>query len=103
MYLTQSRHRGPPQNPDRVAIIRRDRVRTVAESVNRIACLAGVLMSVGVQRGDRVGILTLNSDLRHMPTKFVVPTISPVTAPLLMPRLPGWSIKWLKKSSGGNR
>jgi acyl-CoA synthetase (AMP-forming)/AMP-acid ligase II len=62
MYLTQSLHRNLQQNPDRLASIYRDRTRTMAESVDRIASLAGALTGLGVQRGDRVGILALNSD-----------------------------------------
>jgi acyl-CoA synthetase (AMP-forming)/AMP-acid ligase II len=65
MYLTQSLHRSLQQNPDRPATIYRDRVRTVAESVDRIAHLAGALAALGVQPGDRVGILALNSDRYH--------------------------------------
>jgi acyl-CoA synthetase (AMP-forming)/AMP-acid ligase II len=62
MYLTQSLHRNLQQDPDRPATIYRDRTRTMAESVDRIARLAGALAGLGVQRGDRVGILALNSD-----------------------------------------
>jgi acyl-CoA synthetase (AMP-forming)/AMP-acid ligase II len=62
MYLTQSLHRNLQQNPDRPATIYRDRTLTMAESVDRIARLAGALTGLGVQRGDRVGILALNSD-----------------------------------------
>jgi acyl-CoA synthetase (AMP-forming)/AMP-acid ligase II len=65
MYLTQSLHRSLQQNPDRPATIYRDRIRTVAESVDRIAHLAGALAELGVQRRDRVGILSLNSDRYH--------------------------------------
>jgi acyl-CoA synthetase (AMP-forming)/AMP-acid ligase II len=65
MYLTQSLHRSLQQNPGRPATIYRDRIRTVAESVDRIARLAGALTGLGVQRGDRVGILALNSDRYH--------------------------------------
>jgi acyl-CoA synthetase (AMP-forming)/AMP-acid ligase II len=65
VYLTQSLHRNLQQNPDRPATICRDRVRTVAESFDRIARLAGALSVLGVQRGDRVGILALNSDRYH--------------------------------------
>jgi acyl-CoA synthetase (AMP-forming)/AMP-acid ligase II len=65
MYLTQSLHRNLQQSPDRPATIYRDRIRTVAESVDRIARLAGALTGFGVQRGDRVGILALNSDRYH--------------------------------------
>jgi acyl-CoA synthetase (AMP-forming)/AMP-acid ligase II len=62
VYLTQSLHRNLQQSPNRPATIYRDRTRTVAESVDRIARLAGALTGLGVQRGDRVGILALNSD-----------------------------------------
>ena len=62
VYLTQSLHRNLQQNPDRPATIYRDRVRTVAESVERVARLAGALRTLHVQPGDRVGILALNSD-----------------------------------------
>ncbi|MDT5017312.1 MAG: hypothetical protein QOD39_3472 [Mycobacterium sp.] len=65
MYLTQSLHRNLQQNPDGAATIYRDRTRTTAESVDRIARLAGALTGLGVQRGDRVGILALNSDRYH--------------------------------------
>jgi acyl-CoA synthetase (AMP-forming)/AMP-acid ligase II len=62
VYLTQSLHRNLQQSPDRPATIYRDRVRTVAESVERVARLAGALCTLGVTPGDRVGILALNSD-----------------------------------------
>lgn len=65
MYLTQSLHRNLQQNSERPATIYRDRIRTVAESADRIARLAGALADLGVQRGDRVGILALNSDRYH--------------------------------------
>lgn len=54
----------------RAAQIRRDapatidgtRIRTWGESADRTARLAGALVSLGCKRGDRVGILSLNSD-----------------------------------------
>ncbi len=65
MYLTQSLHRNLQQNPNRPMTIFGDRVRTVAESADRIARLASALTTLGVTRGDRVGILALNSDRYH--------------------------------------
>jgi acyl-CoA synthetase (AMP-forming)/AMP-acid ligase II len=65
MYLTQSLHRNLQQFPDQPATIYRDRVRTVAELADRIARLAGALSALGVQPGDRVGMLALNSDRYH--------------------------------------
>lgn len=81
MYLTQSLHRSLQQNPDRVATICRDRVRTMAESVDRIARLSGALVAIGVQRGDRVGILALNSD-RYHEYFFAVPWTGAVINPV---------------------
>ncbi|MEV6768764.1 long-chain-fatty-acid--CoA ligase [Nocardia sp. NPDC051030] len=65
MYLTQTLHRALQQNPDRLLTIDGARERTVAQSVDRIARLAGALRSLGVADGDRVGILSLNSDRYH--------------------------------------
>lgn len=81
MYLTQSLHRNLQQNPDRPATIYRDRVRTVSEYVNRIARLAGGLTTLGVQRGDRVGILALNSD-RYQEYFYAVPWIGAALNPV---------------------
>jgi acyl-CoA synthetase (AMP-forming)/AMP-acid ligase II len=61
MYVTQALHRAVQQNPDQPHTIFGDRVRTFAESADRIARLASALRSVGVGTDDRVGILSLNS------------------------------------------
>jgi len=81
VYLTQSLHRNLQQSPDRPATIYRDRVRTVAESVDRIARLAGALTGLGVQRGDRVGILALNSD-RYQEYFHAIPWIGAAVNPV---------------------
>jgi acyl-CoA synthetase (AMP-forming)/AMP-acid ligase II len=81
VYLTQSLHRNLQQNPDRPATICRDRVRTVSESVDRISRLAGALSGLGVQRGDRVGILALNSD-RYQEYFHAVPWIGAALNPV---------------------
>jgi acyl-CoA synthetase (AMP-forming)/AMP-acid ligase II len=65
VYITQALHRAVQQNPDRPHTIYRDRVRTVAESADRVARFAGALRALGVGSGDRVGILALNSDRYH--------------------------------------
>jgi acyl-CoA synthetase (AMP-forming)/AMP-acid ligase II len=81
MYLTQSLHRNLQQNPDRPATVYRDRIRTVAQSVDRISRLADALAGLGVQRGDRVGILALNSD-RYQEYFHAVPWIGAALNPV---------------------
>ncbi|MFD6452344.1 AMP-binding protein, partial [Nocardia sp. NPDC060220] len=65
MHITQSLHAALQHGPDRTATIFGTRRRTVAESVDRIARLAGALRELGVGAGDRVGIYALNSDRYH--------------------------------------
>jgi acyl-CoA synthetase (AMP-forming)/AMP-acid ligase II len=65
MQVTQSLHRALQQRPDARLTVFRHRVRTVAESFDRVARLAGALREVGVRSGDRVGMLALNSDRYH--------------------------------------
>lgn len=62
MYLTQGLHRSLQANPEAIATIYKDRVRTYAQHVDRIARFAGALQKLGVQAGDRVGMLSMNSD-----------------------------------------
>jgi acyl-CoA synthetase (AMP-forming)/AMP-acid ligase II len=65
MQLTQLLHRDVQQDPQRAATVFGDRVRTIAESADRVARFAGALRALGVQPGDRVGIMALNSDRYH--------------------------------------
>ena len=65
MQVTQALHRLLQQEPGRPLTIHNGRVRTVAESADRVARLAGALRSAGVGGGDRVGMLSLNSDRYH--------------------------------------
>lgn len=62
MYLTQGLHRSLQATPQRIATIYKDRVRTYAEHADRIARFAAGLHGLGVKVGDRVAILSLNSD-----------------------------------------
>src|SRR4051812_36729569 len=65
MQLTRCVHRAVRQTPDLPATIFGDRVRTWAQSADRVARLAAALKDLGVGTGDRVGLLALNSDIYH--------------------------------------
>lgn len=65
MYVTQSLHRMLQQCPDMPLTVFADRQRTVRQSADRIARLAGALRARGVRRGERVAFLGLNSDRYH--------------------------------------
>ena len=62
MYLTQGLHRAVQSHPQRTATIFGSRQRNYAEHGERVARLAAALQALGVARGDRVGMLGLNSD-----------------------------------------
>jgi len=65
VYLTQGLHRAVQQQPDAVATVFGGRRRSNAESIDRIARLAGAFRGLGLQAGDRAAILSLNSDRFH--------------------------------------
>ena len=81
MYITQGLHRSLQQTPDRVATICGDRQRTFAEVGDRIARFASALQGLGVASGDRVAILSLNSD-RYLEYLFGVPWADAVLNPI---------------------
>lgn len=60
--FTQTIHRAVQQNPKRIATVACGRRQTYAQFVDRVQRLAGGLRGLGVKKGDRVGILSLNSD-----------------------------------------
>jgi long-chain acyl-CoA synthetase len=70
-YMTQSLHRAVQQKPHAVATIFGERRRTWAEFGDRVARLASGLRALGVDSGDRVGILALNSD-RYLESLFAI-------------------------------
>jgi len=62
LYLTQALHRAMQCSPRAVATVFQGRTRTYGELGERVARLAGGLRRLGVQPGDRVGVLALNAD-----------------------------------------
>ncbi|WP_440713304.1 long-chain-fatty-acid--CoA ligase [Gordonia sp. FQ] len=65
MQITHALRQSAQLTPDRVLTICGDRRRTAVQIVDRVARLAGALRSLGAGSGDRIGILSLNSDRYH--------------------------------------
>ncbi|MHB1375659.1 MAG: AMP-binding protein, partial [Thauera sp.] len=61
MYLTQLLHRNLQRRPGRDALVCGSTRRTYSQLHDRVARLAGHLKRLGVQRGDRIAVLSLNS------------------------------------------
>ena len=72
MYLTQCLHRSLQQHPDRIAVRFGSRKRTFREYTERVSRLAGALQTLGMHTGDRVAMLSLNSD-RYLEYQMGVP------------------------------
>lgn len=72
MYLTQSLHRAMQQHPERIAVRCGSRQHTFLELGERVARLARALQKLGMQPGDRVAMLSLNSD-RYLEYQMAVP------------------------------
>ena len=81
MEITQALHRAAQQTPDLPATILGDRVRTWAQCRERVARLAGGLRALGVGAGERVAMLSLNSD-RYHEYLFAVPWAGGVVTPV---------------------
>ncbi len=69
--LTQALHCGARLYPQRIASCFGARSRTYGELRDRVSRLAAGLRELGMQTGDRVGVLALNSD-RYLETLFAV-------------------------------
>jgi acyl-CoA synthetase (AMP-forming)/AMP-acid ligase II len=80
MYLTQCLHRAVQQHPDRIAVRFGDRQRTFRDFADRVARLAGALRQLGMQEGDRIAMLSLNSD-RYLEYQMAVPWAGGVLNP----------------------
>jgi len=62
MNITQPLHKALRECPDALAIVDGERRQNWRQLVSRIGSLAGGLQSLGMQHGDRVGVLARNSD-----------------------------------------
>lgn len=81
MNLSDLVHRAVQRQPDKIATICGERRRTWVQVSERIARLGGALQKLGLQRGERVSLLALNSD-RYLETYFAVPWADGVIVPM---------------------
>lgn len=80
MQFTQGLHRAVQQQPDALAVVCKDRRRTFRELHDRVARLAGGLQGLGIGRGTRVCILSLNSD-RYLESYLAIAWLGAVVNP----------------------
>lgn len=81
MYLTQGLHRAARATGDKPMTVCADRVRTFREVADRVARLAGAFGSLGIREGDRIAMLSLNSD-RYSEYLLAVPWAGAVVNPI---------------------
>ena len=62
MYLTAGLHRSMQKHPDKIATVTGARRQTYRQLVNRVARTASALRALGLQPGERLSVLSLNSD-----------------------------------------
>ena len=62
MQISSIIRRAAQVNPNGIATIFEDRQQSWSQMLERVAQLAGALQSLGLKAGDRVALLSLNSD-----------------------------------------
>lgn len=80
MQFTQGLHRAVQQRPKSIATVCQGRIKTYRDIHDRVARLAGGLVQLGIRRGDRVCILSLNSD-RYLEAYLAIAWIGAVATP----------------------
>ena len=81
MRVTQALLRNRQQIPHSIATVDGERRHSWTQLSDRVARLAGGLQALGLQPGERVGVIGLNSD-RHLEIFFAVPWAGGVIVPI---------------------
>ena len=97
MYLTQGCG-GSADPAAEQSTVFRDRRRVWSETADRVARIAGGLSEAGVQPGDRVAILALNSD-RYFELLYAIPWLGAVMVPINT-RLATPEVQYILEDSG---
>ncbi len=98
MYLTQGLRRAQQIRPNAKSTVFRGRRRIWSETAERVARIAGGLKATGVQAGDRVAILALNSD-RYFELMYAIPWLGAVMVPVNT-RLATPEVQYILEDSG---
>jgi acyl-CoA synthetase (AMP-forming)/AMP-acid ligase II len=98
MYLTQGLRRARQIRPAGFSTVFHDRRRTWAETVERVARVAGGLKALGVRSGDCVALLALNSD-RYYELLYAIPWLGAVMVPVNT-RLAAPEVAYILEDSG---
>ncbi len=98
MDVTQGLRRAAQIRPAGTATIFRDRRRTWRETEDRVARLAGGLLTLGLSAGGRAAILALNSD-RYFEYLLAVPMAGGAVVPINI-RLAAPEIQYILEDSG---
>jgi long-chain acyl-CoA synthetase len=96
--LTQGLRRAVQLNADNISTVFGTRRRTWRQTIERVACVAGALSALGVKRGDRIAMLSLNND-RYFELMYAIPWIGAVLVPLNT-RLAAPEIEYILSDSG---
>ncbi|MEL0022497.1 MAG: AMP-binding protein, partial [Rickettsiales bacterium] len=97
MYITQALKRSIQLHGDDIATVCQGRKRTWSEAGERVAKFAGALRRLGVSGGERVAMLSLNSDL-YFEYFFAVPWAGGVFVPINIRLAPPEVAFWLNDS-----
>lgn len=81
MYITQGLKRAVQLNGQSIATIDGDRQQSWQQFADRVARLAGAFQDLDLNQGDRIAILSLNSD-RYLEVYYAVPWFGGVIVPL---------------------
>ncbi|TXL81631.1 long-chain fatty acid--CoA ligase [Vineibacter terrae] len=98
MYLTQGLRRAGQIRPKEKSTVFRGRRRIWSQTVERVARIAGGLKAAGVQPGDRIAILALNSD-RYFELMYAIPWIGAAMVPVNT-RLATPEVQYILEDSG---
>ena len=98
MYLTQGLRRAAQIRPRGQSTVFGARRRVWSQTADRVARTAGGLSEAGVQPGDRVAILALNSD-RYFELLYAIPWLGAVMVPVNT-RLATPEIRYILEDSG---